>query len=201
MRRDFLLLAALFALAAGFVVPHKPAHALPPAVSQPATANPLFLKAKAQRCIRLGRLAGRDVLVNLCGSCQIVKVHRRRPGGSMPSSRDLPIPAGAQVPLSFRGPGQTRVISNAPCRPPATSPSEKKDASPESRQCVRFHRTKNGQSVLVNNCETCRIVTLQQQNQQGSGASRTYTIAAKKYMPYDIKEYGPSKIIRDKLCR
>jgi len=83
--------------------------------SDPAQALPI------NRCARLmSDQAGRETIANACNTCIIVKVERRRPGQTLgtPTIRDFTIPQGSNQPLPFRGPGRTRVMSEAPCQAP-----------------------------------------------------------------------------------
>jgi len=82
------------------------------AVTSTAQAIPI------NRCARLVRdPVGRETVVNTCGACIAVTIERRRPGqgGRPPNLRDYTIPAATNQPLSFRGPGSSRIIREAPC--------------------------------------------------------------------------------------
>lgn len=70
------------------------------------------------RCMRLLQdSAGRETVVNTCAVCMTVKVERQRPGKTLgtPSMREFNMPSGSSQPLPFRGPGITRIMSEAPC--------------------------------------------------------------------------------------
>lgn len=70
------------------------------------------------RCLRLLQdSAGRETVLNTCAPCMTVKVERQRPGQAMgtPSQREFNMPGGSSMPLPFRGPGTTRIMSEAPC--------------------------------------------------------------------------------------
>jgi len=70
------------------------------------------------RCARMLRDgAGREALRNTCETCITVKVERRRPGQSAgtPNVREYNIPSGTVQPLSFRGPGLTRIVNETAC--------------------------------------------------------------------------------------
>jgi len=70
------------------------------------------------RCARMLRdAAGREIILNACESCIKVKVERHRPGQNLgtPNQRDYIIPSGSHQPLSFRGPGLTRIVSEGAC--------------------------------------------------------------------------------------
>jgi len=73
------------------------------------------------RCARMLRDgAGRETVLNACETCIIVKVERHRPGQNpgTPNQRDYIIPSGSHQPLSFRGPGLTRIVSEGVCPTP-----------------------------------------------------------------------------------
>lgn len=70
------------------------------------------------RCVRIVRdQVGRETLVNTCNACVLARVERRRPGNpnNPPNLRDYTIPQGSKQPLSFRGPGKTRILSEVDC--------------------------------------------------------------------------------------
>lgn len=70
------------------------------------------------RCARILRdQAGRETVVNACNTCITVTVERRRPGlnNDMPSIRNYNIPSGTHQPLSFLGPGGTRIVNETAC--------------------------------------------------------------------------------------
>lgn len=73
------------------------------------------------RCVKIVRnpQVNRETLVNTCPKCLVAKVERRRPGSATgtPNMRDFTLPPGASQPLPFRGPGKTRITSEAPCPP------------------------------------------------------------------------------------
>jgi len=82
-------------------------------MSEAALALPI------NRCIRLVRnpQVQRETIVNVCQGCVVVKLSRQRPGNinGMPSERTFTLLPGNQLPLSFKGPGQTRITSESPC--------------------------------------------------------------------------------------
>ena len=71
------------------------------------------------RCVRIVRdpQVNRETIVNTCKICRTVKVSRQRPGSAtgVPTMRDLTLLPGTSQLLPFRGPGSTRIHSDAPC--------------------------------------------------------------------------------------
>jgi len=91
------------------------------------------------RCVRVMRdQVGRETLVNTCTKCVLVKIERRRPGNPnlTPTMRDFTVPRGAKQPLSFRGPGKTRIMSEMDCHalpPQSVNPPGQSSRSPFAR--------------------------------------------------------------------
>lgn len=79
------------------------------------TANAIAIN----KCIRLIRnpQVGSEIIVNTCRKCMTAKIQRKRPGGvtGTPTQREFNLQPGTQLPLPFRGPGQTRIKREAPC--------------------------------------------------------------------------------------
>jgi len=70
------------------------------------------------RCARILRdQAGRETVVNTCKACITVTVERHRPGlnNDTPSIRNYNIPSGTHQPLSFLGPGGSRIVNETAC--------------------------------------------------------------------------------------
>ncbi len=71
------------------------------------------------RCVRLVRnpQVDRETIVNVCSSCVIAKLERRRPGNenSAPTLRSYTLPPRSSLLLPFLGPGVTRVLGETAC--------------------------------------------------------------------------------------
>lgn len=85
-----------------------------PADAAPAPADPT--------CVMLLPDDG-GTLINRCTGCREVTLERTRPGEGIPSIRAMILPAEAESPLPFRGPGRTRILGERSCPPPPGSQS------------------------------------------------------------------------------
>ena len=83
-----------------------------------ANAAEKGVKTTAQdKCVNIRKkLNGREVVVNACEECKIVRVERQRPGGGVPNFRTLIVREKSIVDLPFKGPGRTRFVGADPCR-------------------------------------------------------------------------------------
>lgn len=74
-------------------------------------------KKKPAKCVTLRKkVNGREVAINTCDVCQIVRVSRQRPTSGAPSFRTLMVQKKSAVDLPFRGPGRTRLVGADPCK-------------------------------------------------------------------------------------
>ncbi|MDP6573776.1 MAG: hypothetical protein QGI06_09745 [Rhodospirillales bacterium] len=158
--------------------------------------NPLLERAKALRCVRLAKRSGREIVVNACGTCRIVKVSRKRPGSNPASSRTYTMARSSTMPLPFRGPGRTRLLGDQPCKGKDASPAEASD-----RQCVALRKNKTGKTVLVNGCEVCRKVSLERIHANGERTVQFYTIARNAYVPAPPRGARSARVLSDQNCR
>lgn len=98
---------------------HLKTLALTTAILVTMTAADVANAIAINRCVRIVRdpQVNRETIVNTCKMCQTVKVSRQRPGSStgVPTMRDLTLLPGSSQLLPFRGPGSTRIHSDAPC--------------------------------------------------------------------------------------
>ena len=79
-------------------------------------AHGASLKNPAQ-CVSLRKkLNGREVVINACEECKVVRVERQRAGGGVPNFRTLVVQKKAAADLPFRGPGRTRLVGADPCK-------------------------------------------------------------------------------------
>ena len=84
------------------------------AVLMPAPA-PAQTGGKA--CVTLKKkINGREVLINTCKACQVVKVERLRGGGALATFRTFIVQGKNIVDIPFKGPGRTRVVGAKPCQ-------------------------------------------------------------------------------------
>jgi hypothetical protein len=174
-----------------------------PAAGGEGPAGPVFEIARVQKCVRLGTQAGREILVNTCPACRIVRLERKRPGGAFPAARTYTVPERSRVTLSFRGPGRTRILTDEPCR--GASPEDAGEASPgDGRQakCIHLRRTEGGQVVLSNGCRACRAVVVERAGPGGARKTQTFAVAGGSSVPL-ARPGAPvqARIVAEKPCR
>ena len=178
-----------------------------PAAAGEGPAGPLFeiarVQSRAQKCVRLGTQSGREILVNRCPACRIVRLERKRPGGAFPAQRTYTVPETSRVTLSFRGPGRTRILADEPCR--GASPEDAGEETPgDGRQakCIHLRRTKGGSVVLFNGCRACRAVVVERTGPGGVRKTLTFAVAGGSSVPL-ARPGAPvqARIITEKPCR
>ena len=152
----------------------------------------LVAPVKALGCVDVRREQGRDVLVNRCETCRVVKLEHRRPTGDVPVYRTYTLPTRSTLPLSFRG-GRTRILHDQPCE-------EKVDEEWEEPRCTRFHN-QGGGSYLLNTCEVCRTASVERIDSNGRRRRQTFSISATSYVPLDSRGAAQARIIGERNCR
>lgn len=156
--------------------------------------------AEAKRCVVAVPIQGLQMLVNTCAQCKVVKISRARPGGGQASRRTYAVPARSKIELNFKGPGQTRVESEGPCRS-KTAPAQKA-ATSSTPQCIGFTRLKTGKSVLKNNCQTCRQAVIDFHFPSAPVRREKYAIAGHAYSPLKNHPGATDVYIRSEgVCR
>ena len=158
--------------------------------------NPLLERVKALSCVRLAKRSGREIVVNTCGACRVVKVSRKRPGSNPASSRSYTLARSSSMPLPFRGPGRTRLLGHSPCRGKEAPVAEVSD-----RRCVGLRKNGKGKTVLVNGCQVCRTVKLERIHATGQRSIQTYTIARNAYVPAPPRGAKEARVLSDRNCR
>ncbi len=133
--------------------------------------NPLLVPVALNRCSRLIRSGGREVIYNACSSCRIVSITRKRPGIAVPVNRTFNVQGRSQFPVPFRGPGRSRITTEQACEGVRNlvEPTPQQQAR---QQCVELKQTAAGGVVLVNSCKACRGVAIQRQNIAGKPLGR-----------------------------
>ena len=119
--------------------------------------QPVVSEAAGLKCSRITKQSGREFLTNTCAVCRIVSIQRKRPGADAPISRKITIPKRSKVSLSFRGPGQSRITSDVPCKETGgaqtSAPSDQNRAGQASGQkCIQLQRAGNQGLVVANAC-------------------------------------------------
>lgn len=161
-----------------------------------AWLNPLLKRAKAMSCVRLAKRSGREIVVNTCATCRVVKVSRKRPGSNPASFRTYTVAPSSTMTLPFRGPGRTRLNGDTPC-----AGKEAPVAAAADRQCVGLRKNDKGDTVLVNGCEVCRKVDLERIHANGERTVQVYTIARNAYVPAPPRGAKEARVLTDQNCR
>ena len=77
---------------------------------------PALAQNDGKKCVSLKKkVNGREVLINACSACQVVKVERARGGGALASFRTFIVQGKSVVDMPFKGPGRTRLVGAKPC--------------------------------------------------------------------------------------
>ena len=147
----------------------------------------------ANECVRVATTRIGDALVNSCGICREVKVRRTRAGEGFPAMRSYRVMEHATVDLSFRGPGQSQIVSDQPC----PGADEEKVNAPI---CVQMLIPQGKTPVLANTCQQCRAVKIETRATQGAPARSTYTLQGKSYMPVPWIKPQVARIVSDQPC-
>ena len=154
-------------------------------VSKPAQA--------ANECVRVATTRVGDALVNSCGICREVKVRRTRTGEGFPAMRSYRVREHATVDLSFKGPGQSQIVSDEPC--PGAD-----EAMVNAPICVQMLQPLGKTPMLANTCQQCRAVKIETRASQGQPARSTYTLQGKSYMPVPWIKPQLARIVSDQAC-
>jgi hypothetical protein len=174
--------------------------------SSAAGSHPKLVPAAGgDRCVVLLRQPGGDVLVNRCGSCRTVKVSRTRPTDDPPLLRDFTLIGNGRLPLSFKGPGNTRVTSEMPCEgTPGASPNLLKPgptlAEQTAIQCVRPVQTESQGLVLVNSCGACRSVVVERRGARGEVSHKTYSVGSRSFVPLPAEGAESGQLVKEGDC-
>jgi len=113
---------------------------------------------------------GSERIVNACSACRVVNIRRKRSGIPLPITRSFNVQPKSTFPLSFKGPGRSRITSVVPCKGEAGSsanlvkPEEKKITQ---KQCVALKKVKGGGIALINSCNKCRAAAVERYNPKG----------------------------------
>jgi hypothetical protein len=161
----------------------------------------------ALTCTRLVRTLSGDQLVNTCASCRIVKLQRKRPSSAAPINRTYTLAPKTTTDLSFRGPGQTRINSDTPCRPSASGSAPKSDPKKikgDGKRCIVLQRTQKAGITglaLANTCNECRMAVIDRINAKGERRSQSIAIGGRSLLPIDPLGALQAAILDDKPCK
>lgn len=161
----------------------------------------------ALKCTRLVKTLSGEQLVNTCGSCRIVKLQRKRPSSAAPINRTYTLAPKTTTDLSFRGPGQSRINSDTPCRPSAQGSAPKSDPKKirgDGKRCIIMQRTQNAGVTglaLANTCNECRMAVIDRINVKGERRSQSIAIGGRSLLPIDPLGALQAAILDDKPCK
>ncbi len=153
--------------------------------------NPLLVRIKvSNRCARLLPTGGREVIINVCSSCLIVNITRKRPGIAVPVARTFNVQPKSSIQVPFRGPGRSRITSVIPCKgEKGAAPNlvDQKPLNKKDKKCVALEKGKTGQVSLVNTCRVCKAALIERQSKSGKGQRQAYKIGPKSVLPIQSK--------------
>jgi hypothetical protein len=161
----------------------------------------------ALKCTRLVKTLRGEQLINSCGSCRIVNIQRKRPSAAAPINRTYTLAPKTTTDLSFRGPGQSRIISDSSCRPAAGNnapAAAQKSAKSDGKRCIIMQRTdKNGVTglALANTCKECRMAVVDRINGKGERRSQSIAIGGRSMMPIPALGALQAAILDDQPCK
>lgn len=155
-------------------------------------------QATASQCVGVAYQKGQEVLVNSCGSCRVVDVERRRPGMDKPTNHTYTLPAGVPLPLSFRGPGSTRVSTEKPCDNMA--PAQGNANADDGKACVSFQQNPKAGTVMLNGCNSCRLVVVERTDTAGGEKHNRYSLVGNSYLPIRADGATSARIVSDGPC-
>ncbi|TCS61257.1 hypothetical protein [Varunaivibrio sulfuroxidans] len=166
----------------------------------------------AMRCVQLYRQQGGEGLVNRCSACVVAKVMRIRPGAAMgqfPTNREYTLPGGARQPLSFLGPGETRITGISPCpTAPSAAPITPRTPTPQTlggkadgQRCLILGQQKGVGMVIVNTCGQCRVAAIERSYPAGKTALTQYSVEPHKTTALAALGAIRARIVQDAACR
>jgi len=168
--------------------------------SQQDDTSSLLHQVSLNRCTRLSSQNGREHLINRCNSCRIVSVQRKRPGADAPISRTLTVPRKSNVTLSFRGPGHSRITSDAPCKPEANTQSRSPNTvQNDTKKCIQLNRSANG-LTLTNICSRCRTGVIERLDTKGGKRMQNIALDARKSMGLPAEGAAYARVLTEKNC-
>jgi len=201
MMSRLALVLFVFALAATIVGLPGSLNATTFKLSKLDDASSLLIRASFNKCTRLRLQNGREQLSNRCASCRIVSVQRKRPGADAPISRTLTVPPKSNTTLSFRGPGHSRITSDAPCKPEASPQSNSPGTiGNDNTKCIQLNRTANG-LTLTNICSRCRTAVIERLDTKGGKRMQNIALAGRKAMGLPSKGAAYARILTEKNCK
>ena len=131
------------------------------------------------RCGRLMRIQGQDIIVNTCGTCQNIHIVRSRGGGGLPDVRTFRIEGERRISLPYKGPGSTRITGSDDCAPEtALQRRDEREVARATAECILTGRLSAGY-LLVNRCSACRQTIVRWSYENGGQKNLPVTIDAR----------------------
>jgi len=158
--------------------------------------------AEAARCTRVAVQGGGEVIVNTCNTCQRVNIRRKRRGIAMPVMRTFNVRGRATFPISFKGPGRSRITSEVPCNGEQGASQNIMDpkAQQAAKKCVALKKTQTG-VALVNSCATCRGAAVERYTANGRSLGRqAYKLQPQSVVSVDPKGAAGVSFLADVAC-
>jgi len=170
------LLSALLLLAAALAVPSA---------------------AEASQCIAQRQDARGEILINRCSECRLVEIYHQRRGGGFPVKRSYRISGKTSLPLPFKGPGNTRIVSDIACESENSATTEPKIRGSE---CGKLIKRPDGNPALINTCSACRGVVLERTMKTGRTTRQVYTLSGRSVIPVNLRGAVQLEVIGEVSC-
>ena len=160
-----------------------------------------------QKCTRLVKTLRGEQLINSCSSCRIVQLQRKRPSSAAPINRTYTLAQNTTTDLSFRGPGQSRILSDSSCRPSANykaPTAAQKAIMSDGKQCIIMQRADNNGVTglaLANTCKECRMAVVDRINGKGERRSQSIAISGRSLIPIAALGAMQAAILDDQPCK
>lgn len=165
---------------------------------------PLFLVAllaplsaqAASQCVLLVGSAVSRTLVNTCDNCRVAKIEVTRPGASTPVNRAYTLAEKSKMPLPLKNANKVRVLGDEPCAPASGSNA----ASQE--QCLVLTANKQGDPVLLNGCDGCRMAQLEWKLPDGVAVQENQPVVGRSYTALQQKaDAAQLRVVGEQACK
>ena len=167
----------------------------------------LNVSEAAPKCTHLKKMLSGELLQNTCSSCRVIKIQRKRPGAVAPINRTYTIPENSNTKLSFRGPGQSRILSDIPCKSNFLNKIKNKrtkNSETKEKKCIELKRVnKTGVPglALLNNCDQCRIAVVDRIDSIGSSRLQNIVLAGKSVITLPAMGAVRAGVKTEKSCK
>ncbi|MBT5299369.1 MAG: hypothetical protein HOL41_13570 [Rhodospirillaceae bacterium] len=159
----------------------------------------------AGRCTRVAKQGGSEFIINNCHTCRVVNIQRKRRGIAMPVMRTFNVRARSKFPVSFKGPGISRITSEVACegeKGAAQNIIDPRSQQTAQRNCVSVRQSSSGQVVLVNGCNSCRGAAIERFAPGGKSMGRqAYKMKPQSVIPINPKGAVGVSYLADVACK